>query len=104
MFYRMVNINMREKVERGGSKEWGEGEGRVQRRKGFVHRLGQETTSYFFTNFPEEAKVTGLWSKFARFGRVGEVYVLKKLDKQGQRFGFVKFREVRDEGELLSRM
>jgi hypothetical protein len=100
----MVNINMREKVERGGSKEWGEGEGRVQRRKGFVHRLGQETTSYFFTNFPEEAKVTGLWSKFARFGRVGEVYVLKKLDKQGQRFGFVKFREVRDEGDLLSRM
>ncbi|MCI22421.1 RNA-binding protein 25-like, partial [Trifolium medium] len=84
---------MREKVERGGRKEWEEGEMRVQRRKGFVHRLDQETTSFFFTNFPEDAKVTELWSKFARHGRVGEVYVPKKLDKQGRRFGFVKFKE-----------
>ncbi|MCI53565.1 hypothetical protein A2U01_0074812, partial [Trifolium medium] len=37
-------------------------------------------------------------------GRVGEVYVPKKLDKQGRRFGFVKFREVRDGGELLSQL
>jgi hypothetical protein len=38
---------------------------------------------------------------FARFGRVGEVYIPNKVDKQGKRFGFVKFREVRDEVELL---
>ncbi|MCH92530.1 endonuclease/exonuclease/phosphatase family protein, partial [Trifolium medium] len=95
---------MREKVERGGRKGWEEGEVRTQRRKGFVHRLDQETTSFFFTNFPDDAKVTELWSKFARHGRVGEVYVPKKLDKQGRRFGFVKFREVRDGGEMLSRL
>ncbi|MCI42191.1 RNA recognition motif, partial [Trifolium medium] len=52
----------------------------------------------------EDVKVTELWFKFARHGRVGEVYVPKKLDKQGRRFGFVKFREVRDGGEMLSRM
>jgi hypothetical protein len=31
----------------------------------------------------------------------GEVYILNKVDKQGKRFGFVKFREVRDAIELL---
>jgi hypothetical protein len=88
---------MREKVERGeriGS----------QQRKGFVHKLDQSTASYYFTNFPEDAKVNVLWSKFARYGRVGEVYVPKKLDKQGKRFRFVKFREVRNTEELLSRL
>jgi hypothetical protein len=76
----------------------------LHRKKGFVHRLDKETISYYFTNFPEDAKVSQLWSKFARFGRIGEVYIPKKLDKQGRRFGFVKFRDVRDAWELLSRM
>jgi hypothetical protein len=30
--------------------------------------------------------------------------IQKKLDKRGKRFLFIKFREVRDVGELLSRM
>ncbi|GAU12981.1 hypothetical protein TSUD_191730 [Trifolium subterraneum] len=55
-----------------------------------------ETTPFFFTNFPEDATVDDLWSRFGRFGRVGEVYIPKKLDKQGRRFGFVKFRDVDD--------
>ncbi|MCI31071.1 hypothetical protein A2U01_0052282, partial [Trifolium medium] len=37
----------------------------------------------------------------ARFGRVGEVYIPLKVDKQGRRFGFVKFRDVVDAIELL---
>jgi hypothetical protein len=35
---------------------------------------------------------------FLKYGRVGEVYLPKKLDKRGKRFGFVKFKEV----EVLS--
>jgi hypothetical protein len=66
--------------------------------------LDQETTSYFFTNFPEELTTLELWKKFARFARVGEVYIPNKVDKQGQRFGFVKFREVGDAVELLRRI
>jgi RNA recognition motif-containing protein len=45
-----------------------------------------------------------LWSAFAHFGRVGDVYIPKKLDKQGRKFGFVKYREVRDARELLVRL
>ncbi|GAU27763.1 hypothetical protein TSUD_215740 [Trifolium subterraneum] len=35
-----------------------------------------------------------------RYGRVGEVYIPKKLDKRGRRFAFVKFKEVKEVEEL----
>jgi RNA recognition motif-containing protein len=100
---------MSEKEEREGvgredvDNDWKLVEGKKpQRRKGFVHRLEQNITSFFFTNFPEDATVNDLWFEFWRFGCVGEVYLPKKLDKQGRRFGFVKYREVRDVRELQS--
>jgi hypothetical protein len=71
---------------------------------GFVNRLDKETTSYFFTNIPEEVQVMELWSIFAKQGRVGEVYMPKKRDKRGNRFGFVKFKEVKNVEALSSRL
>jgi len=35
-----------------------------------------------------------MWKLFSKFGKVGEVFIPKKLDKWGRRFAFVKFREV----------
>jgi RNA recognition motif-containing protein len=87
---------MREKDEREGV-----GESSKANRQGYVHRLDKSATSYFFTNFPDDVKAVDLWPKFARFGRVGEVFIPAKVDKQGKSFGFVKFREVRDATELL---
>jgi hypothetical protein len=75
-----------------------------QRKDGFVNRMNKETTSFFVTNFPEEAEVMELWTIFAKFGRVGEVYVPKKRDKRGNRFGFVKFKEVTNIEALSSRL
>jgi hypothetical protein len=82
---------MREKVERGGSGK----------QRGYVHRLDQVATSFYFTNFPDDIKAADLWSKFARYGRVGEVYIPDKRDKQGRRFGFVKYRDIVDAREQL---
>jgi RNA recognition motif-containing protein len=95
---------MGEKEEREGLGKRVEGETSRARPSGFVRRLDRETTSYFITNFPKETKVTELWSKFSRFARVGEVYIPNKLDKQGCRFGFVKFKDVKDAVELLRRI
>ncbi|MCI10368.1 hypothetical protein A2U01_0031461 [Trifolium medium] len=53
------------------------GEGARAHQKGYIHRLDRVATSFFFTNFPED------------------------VDKQGRRFGFVKFRDVGDVIELL---
>jgi hypothetical protein len=60
-----------------------------------------ETTSFFFTNFPEDSITMELWQKFWSFGGMGEVFNPKRVDKQGRHFGFVKFRDVRDDVELL---
>ncbi|KAK2449805.1 zinc finger CCCH domain-containing protein [Trifolium repens] len=84
-------------------REWAE-KGRktgAVKPKGYVHRLDQVATSFFITNFPEDVNAADLWPKFARFGRVGEVYIPDRLDKQGRRFGFVKYRDIRDAREQL---
>jgi hypothetical protein len=99
---------MREKVERDalprafGAVRLTEYE--PERLGGFVNRLEQETTSFFFTNFPEEIQVVELWSLFAKEGRVSEVYIPKKRDVRGNRFGFVKFKEVKSVEALTKRL
>jgi hypothetical protein len=90
---------MREKDEREGVGKGGRKGG--EKARGYVHRLDQVATSYFFTNFPEEIKAVDLWPKFTRFGRVGEVYIPDKRDKQGRWFGFVKYRDVKNARETL---
>ncbi|MCI61669.1 RNA recognition motif, partial [Trifolium medium] len=40
----------------------------------------------------------------AKFGRVGEVYIPRKLDKRGNRFGFVKFKDVKNLEELSNQL
>jgi hypothetical protein len=94
---------MREKVEREGPGGW-KGESSRANRQGYVHRLDKVATSYYFTNIPDEVKAVDLWPRFAKFGRVGEVFIPAKVDKQGKRFGFVKFRDVHDDRDLLRRI
>ncbi|MCI19841.1 RNA recognition motif, partial [Trifolium medium] len=71
---------MREKVKRRG----------VEKRP-FPRMGGVRLTEYDYTM---REKV------FAKFGRVGEVYIPNKVDKWGRRFGFVKFLEVKNAEEL----
>jgi hypothetical protein len=71
---------------------------------GYVKRLDNMSTSFFFTNFPEETLAVDLWKLFARFGRVGEVFIPKKLNRWGERFGFVKYMEVKEVAELSRRL
>ncbi|MCI14413.1 endonuclease/exonuclease/phosphatase family protein, partial [Trifolium medium] len=86
----------REVVGRSGNRSFAPG-----KRRDFIHNLDKVTTSFFITNFPNEATSEDLWELFLQYGKVGEVYIPKKLDKRGRRFGFVKFKEVK-EVEMLS--
>jgi hypothetical protein len=62
----------------------------------YLQHLDNTTTSFFFTNFPEDASSEDLWRLFLKYGRVWEVYIPKKVDKRGRRFGFMKFKEVKE--------
>jgi hypothetical protein len=90
---------MRESLERGES-----GSARAEKNKGYFHHLDKITTSFFFTNIPDDATSEDLWKLFLKYGRVGEVFLPKKLDKRGRRFGFVKFKEVMEVDVLSEKL
>ncbi|GAU30343.1 hypothetical protein TSUD_212000 [Trifolium subterraneum] len=89
-----------EKVERG--KDRSGASSPKSNSHGYLHNVDQDSISFFITNFPEDCTGENLWEVFARFGRLGDVYIPKKVDKWGRRFGFVKYREVK-EVEVLSK-
>jgi RNA recognition motif-containing protein len=76
--------------------EVGESSGKGKLKLPSFHFLDQSTTSFFVTNFNDDIHRGDLWQIFARFGSVGEVIIPNKLNKYGKRFGFVKFKEVKD--------
>ncbi|MCH91957.1 RNA recognition motif, partial [Trifolium medium] len=91
--------------DRGGSRR-GRSRARSFNRRphGYIHNVDQSSVSFFVTNFPEDCTSEDLWKEFARFGRVGDVFIPSKVDKWGKRFAFVKFREVKEERILSESM
>jgi RNA recognition motif-containing protein len=87
---------MREKEEREGVGIGGLPRAHADRKKEIIHNIDQTTTSFYFTNFPDDLKAVDLWGTFAKYGQVGDVYIPNKVDKRGKRFGFVKFKNVTD--------
>ncbi|GKV47547.1 hypothetical protein SLEP1_g54442 [Rubroshorea leprosula] len=69
---------------------------------GFEKKVYNQATPFFFTNFPEDWTFEQMWRTFNRLdgGRVIEIECPKKRDRLGRRFGFVRFLEVKDTGEL----
>jgi hypothetical protein len=61
-------------------------------------------TTFFITNFPENIKAADLLGTFARFWKVGEVFIPARRDRFGKRFGFARFAEVKDAQELLKKI
>jgi hypothetical protein len=93
---------MREKVERG--ERWGESSGVRKVLSTYHHRVDQISTSFFITNFPEDLGWGDIWKIFVKYGMVSDVFIPKKVDKWGRKFGFVKFKEVRDVEDLSRRL
>ncbi|PWA88613.1 hypothetical protein CTI12_AA118510 [Artemisia annua] len=52
--------------------------------------------SFMFFGYPENWEVKDLWSLFKRHGWVNDIYMVKWRLKNGERFGFVRFRGVSD--------
>ncbi|KAK2428108.1 splicing factor 3B subunit [Trifolium repens] len=66
--------------------------------------MNQISTSFFITNFPMELGWGDIWKIFVKFGSVSDVYIPKKVDKWGRKFGFVKFKDVRDADEMFKKL
>ncbi|GKV49694.1 hypothetical protein SLEP1_g56430 [Rubroshorea leprosula] len=69
-------------------------------RGGYNWKIYNQATPLYFTNFPDDWSYGDMWRTFAKYGRVYDIYSPTKKDKNGKRFGFVRFLEVKNEAEL----
>ncbi|KAJ0801724.1 putative RNA recognition motif domain, nucleotide-binding alpha-beta plait domain superfamily [Helianthus annuus] len=61
---------------------------------------GQDIIKFFVSNLPETCSLKEISDLFGAFGEVKGVYVAKKWDKMGNRFGFVSFLGARNRKDL----
>lgn len=78
----------------------------VRKRTGFFFSptFGQNHHLFLLHPFPGKLELLDLQKLFGMFGRVGEVFISKKMDRWGNRFGFVKFQDVVGEEDLGGRL
>ena len=67
-------------------------------------RNNADITSFYFTHFPDEANEELLWRHFKNWGDVREVYIAKRLNKDGKRYRFMRFKGVSDAKGLEVRL
>jgi len=75
-----------------GWEAWGTSQS--QRQGGTDHKKQKSvdnTTSFFFSNFPHGFGELDMHKVFQRWARVKEVFISRRLNKWGRRFGFVRF-------------
>ena len=90
-----VSRKRRKRAEENSSRVVGNGK---QRRYKNLHRRDHEdVTTFYFSRFPDGTRETDLWKIFQKWGRVREVFIPKYKNKEGHKFGFVRFKEVMDE-------
>lgn len=56
--------------------------------------------SFYFTNFPDTYGVEEMWKIFLKWGRVRDIRIPSKKNKQGKRFFFVGFTNVKTTRDL----
>uniref|UniRef100_K7M684 RRM domain-containing protein n=1 Tax=Glycine max TaxID=3847 RepID=K7M684_SOYBN len=59
-------------------------------------RDNHEITSFYFTRFGDDITEKDLWYHFKKWGDVREVFIAKRRNKTGRRYGFVRFKGLRD--------
>ncbi|KAJ0447771.1 putative RNA recognition motif domain, nucleotide-binding alpha-beta plait domain superfamily [Helianthus annuus] len=62
---------------------------------------GQNVVKFFVTNLPDKCSSKEIGDVFSEYGVVEGVYVARKRDKVGNRFGFVTFSGVRNKKDLV---
>jgi len=66
--------------------------------------MNNNETTFFFSNFPNNFGEYDMWKIFQRWGRLKEVFISRRLDRKGRRFGFVRFWNVKHQGQLESEL
>ena len=63
-----------------------------------------DVSTFYFTRFTEDTTEKELWYHFKRWGDVREIFISKQKNKNGTRFGFTRFKGVKDAHKLAKEM
>lgn len=81
---------------RRSEEAWKRRNSRFDRAGETRQRQTDKQVTYFFTQFPDNHGAKEMFRIFSMYGEATEVVIPAKRDKIGRRFGFVRFRGVRD--------
>ncbi|KAK9047902.1 hypothetical protein SSX86_033136 [Deinandra increscens subsp. villosa] len=66
--------------------------------------IQRRITKIFVTNLPEGCSGTDLASQVRLFGQIYDLYIARKRDKGGNRFGFISMLDVKNREEMLKNL
>ncbi|GJY94314.1 RNA-directed DNA polymerase, eukaryota [Tanacetum coccineum] len=66
--------------------------------------LERLSCNIFITNFPKQLSAKELWSTCAQYGTILDVYIPKKVSKQGKPLDFTCFNKVNDVDQLIKNL
>ena len=75
--------------------------GKVRRQQSST---ASSVTTFFFSNFPDEYGELDMLKAFQRWARVKEVFISRRRNRWGRRFGFVRMFDVKNAGRLEREM
>ncbi|KAL9999293.1 putative RNA recognition motif domain, nucleotide-binding alpha-beta plait domain superfamily [Helianthus debilis subsp. tardiflorus] len=75
-----------------------------RRRIPIPENVQRRITKIFVTNLPEGCSGADLASQLRSFGQIYDLYIARKRDRGGNRFGFVSMLDVNDKDELLKNL
>lgn len=55
-----------------------------------------EISSFYFTRFSDNVTEKDLWYQFKKWDDVREIFISKQRNKDGRRYGFIRFKGVHD--------
>ncbi|KAL2963017.1 hypothetical protein AAZX31_17G177400 [Glycine max] len=64
----------------------------------------QDVTSFYFTRFPDDATEKDMWIHFKQVGDVREIFISRKRNRNGKRYGFVRFKGVKDVHQMEKKL
>lgn len=72
----------------------------MDRRKPIPVEVLARLTKFYVSNLPERCSGADLAKEVRNFGNIFDIYIARKRDKEGKRFGFVSLLDVKDRKEL----
>lgn len=68
--------------------------------KRFARKVGGTITSFFFSNIPENHEEKHMWAIFQWWGKIKDLFIVRKKTKNGKRYSFVHFVGVLEPKDL----